>query len=71
LFGLESSYVVGFSGPDITVGEATCSLIVVLGDATFVEGVSFIVGETKDGTSVGIEKYVSSTIGIRENTLFS
>ena len=71
MFGLESCYVVGFSGPDITVGEATCSLIVVLGDTTFVARLLFTIGAIGDGSSIGIKKKGSSTIEMRAYTLFS
>jgi hypothetical protein len=52
-------------------GEAICSLTIILDYATFVVGVSLTVGTTNGGTSEGIEKYGSSTIGIGANTLFS
>jgi hypothetical protein len=50
--------------------EASCSIVVVLGDATFVVGVSLLVGTTVGGTSAGIEKFGFSTIEIRTNVLF-
>jgi hypothetical protein len=53
------------------MGSSTCSLIVVLDDATFVAGISSKFARTGGGTSVGFEKYGSSTIQIGTYTLFS
>jgi hypothetical protein len=57
-------------GAKLHRSEASCSIVVVLGDATFVVGVSLLVGTTVGGTSAGIEKFGFSTIEIRTNVLF-
>lgn len=67
----ELSCVTDSIGRGSRKGETTFSLIVVLGDATFVAGFSLLVGTTIGRTSTGIEKYGYSTIGIEAYILFS
>jgi hypothetical protein len=66
----ERSYAT-VSGPRYAEGEASCFVVVALGDATFVAGVSLTVGITVGGTTMGIKKYGSSTIGNGTCVLFS
>jgi hypothetical protein len=42
--------------PRCAEGEATCSVVVALGDATFAAGISPTVGMIVGGITVGIEK---------------
>ena len=67
----ELSCATGSEGPGCTQGEATCSILVALGDATFTAGVSPPIDTTLGGTTLGIKKYDSSTIRTRTYDLFS
>ena len=58
-------------GSEMCIRDRTCSVVVALGDTIFAAGVSPRVVTTVGGTTTGIEKYGSSTIGIGTYVLFS
>jgi hypothetical protein len=71
LLSCELSCATDSEEPDYAEGELTYSVVVALGDAIFAARVSPRVVTTVGGTTVGIEKYGSSTIGIGTYVLFS
>jgi len=70
LLSCELSYATDSEEPECAEGVVTCSVVVALGDTIFAAWVSPRVVTTVGGTTAGIEKYGSSTIGIETYVLF-